>query len=237
MVAEHNAVGFSGTNASGDLTVANSRWRANGIGILPNTLDDEPLAPQDGMVIASNQVFGAPNKATPRSLEFNGLDGTGIALVGALDDLVVQNRISGQATYGIVVTPNPGIQSQLRPSLRNQVRDNAIEGSNATDLVLVGASPDQGNCFEQNQFRRSAPLDLERAAPCRGTGSGELAAGSIPVDRLFSRPRSVRNANARTVPAASAQPNMPRSVTAATRPATDEPSIVVELAPPMLPPR
>src|SRR5260370_30502837 len=81
VMAEDNAVGFSGTNASNDLAIVSSRWRDNGLGIVPNSLDDEPLAPQDSMVIAGNQVSGHPNTATPPSLEIQALDGTGIALV------------------------------------------------------------------------------------------------------------------------------------------------------------
>ena len=45
VLAEHNALGFSGTNASGDLAIVNSEWRYNMSGIVPNTLDSERLAP------------------------------------------------------------------------------------------------------------------------------------------------------------------------------------------------
>jgi hypothetical protein len=236
VVAAHNAIGFSGTNASGDVTVVSSRWHANGIGILPNSLDDEPLAPQAGMVIAGNQITGTPSSSTPRSLEFFALDGTGIALVGVLDDVVVKNRISSQARFGIVVTPNPGLQGQAHSSLRNQVRANVVEAT-PIDLVLAGASPDQGNCFEQNQFQRSAPPDLERAAPCIGTGSRDLAAGAIPVEQLFSPPKSRPRVTARATPAAPAQPGLASPATAPARPATEEPSIVVDLARVTVPPR
>ena len=46
VLAEHNALGFSGTNAGGNLAIVNSEWRENLAGIVPNTLDSEPFAPQ-----------------------------------------------------------------------------------------------------------------------------------------------------------------------------------------------
>ena len=46
VLAEHNALGYSGTNSSGNLAIVNSEWRENLAGIVPNTLDSEPFAPQ-----------------------------------------------------------------------------------------------------------------------------------------------------------------------------------------------
>ncbi len=46
MIAEHNALGYSGTNAGGDLYLVDSIWRRNMAGIVPNTLDTELLPPQ-----------------------------------------------------------------------------------------------------------------------------------------------------------------------------------------------
>jgi hypothetical protein len=237
VIAENNAVGFSGTNASNDLAIVASRWRNNGVGIIPNSLDDEPMAPQDGMVIAGNQVTGHPSTATPRSLEFQALDGTGIALVGVQDDVVTKNRVSDQAKAGIVVAPNPGIESRFRPALRNQVRANVVERSGTTDLVLAGVSPDQGNCFAQNQFRTSAPADLEQAVPCDQAGTGNLTAGALAISRLFATTRLRRAPPVQTAPGAPAQANMPGALTAPPRPAIAEPSIAVDLAAIPVPPR
>ena len=58
VLAENNAVGFSGTNASGDLRIINSEWRYNMGGIVPNTLDSELLPPQGDIVIAGGtQIY------------------------------------------------------------------------------------------------------------------------------------------------------------------------------------
>ena len=56
VIAEHNALGFSGTNAGGDLAIVNSEWRFNLAGIVPNTLDSEADPPQRDMLIAGNFV-------------------------------------------------------------------------------------------------------------------------------------------------------------------------------------
>ena len=63
--AEDNAVGFSGTNASGGLRIVNSEWRDNLAGIIPNTLDSEEDAPQHDALIAGNWVHDNNNGKEP----------------------------------------------------------------------------------------------------------------------------------------------------------------------------
>ena len=49
-------MGYSGTNAGGDLAIVNSEWRDNMAGIVPNTLDSEANPPQRDVLIAGNYV-------------------------------------------------------------------------------------------------------------------------------------------------------------------------------------
>ncbi|QIA27666.1 hypothetical protein DYI95_009210 [Thermaerobacter sp. PB12/4term] len=63
VVAEYNALGYSGTNTGGNLTIMNSVWRYNMSGIVPNTLDSEKLAPQDGTRIVNNLIYSNHNPA------------------------------------------------------------------------------------------------------------------------------------------------------------------------------
>ena len=67
VISTNNAAGFSGTNASGDLSIVNSEWYDNLAGIVPNTLDSELLPPQRDAVIAGNYVHdnGNPDAPTP----------------------------------------------------------------------------------------------------------------------------------------------------------------------------
>src|SRR5581483_10537136 len=229
-VAEHNAVGFSGTNASGDVAVVRSQWRDNAVGIVPNSLDTEPRAPQDGMTIAGNLVADSSGRGAPRSGEFGGLTGTGIALVGVLDDVVVNNRVEGSAASGIVVTPNPGIESRVRAAQRNRVEGNVVVHSASHDLVWADANATDANCFARNTFRTSAPRAIERAAPCAGAATAKLTRGALSSARVFARPEHRPRRKPRQTPAPAPRPDMPDAATAPARPATAEPSIAVDPA-------
>ncbi|MBV9293585.1 MAG: multicopper oxidase domain-containing protein, partial [Frankiales bacterium] len=68
--AEKNAIGYSGTNAGGELYLLNSEWDHNASGILPNTLTSEPDPPQSGAFIVNNYVHDNNDTDVP---------GTGIA--------------------------------------------------------------------------------------------------------------------------------------------------------------
>jgi plastocyanin len=101
VLAEHNALGFSGTNAGGRLFVVNSEWRDNMSGIVPNTLDSEALAPQHDAVIAGNWVHDNNNEAAPAfDLQYPSF-GTGILVNGGRDNLVTQNLVEDHANFGI----------------------------------------------------------------------------------------------------------------------------------------
>jgi hypothetical protein len=65
VLAENNAIGYSGTNAGGSLFVVNSEWRSNRAGIVPNTLDREELAPQRDAVIAGSTPCSATGSRSP----------------------------------------------------------------------------------------------------------------------------------------------------------------------------
>lgn len=54
VISEKNALGYSGTNAGGNLIIQNSTWRHNGAGIVPNTLDSEKRPPEWGTSVVSH---------------------------------------------------------------------------------------------------------------------------------------------------------------------------------------
>jgi hypothetical protein len=114
------------------------------------------------------------------------------------------------------------------------VRANVVGRSGTADLVLSGTTADQRNCFEDNQFRTSAPKNLEQAVPCSRAGSGNLNPGAIPLSRFFMRRRHA--APSSPGPAAPTQPNMANSRTAPPQPATAEPSITVDVNGIVVPP-
>ncbi len=65
VVSEANGLGFSGTNAGGELYLINSVYRDNMGGIVPNSLDTELLPPQREAHIAGNLVIDNNNAEAP----------------------------------------------------------------------------------------------------------------------------------------------------------------------------
>lgn len=165
LVAEWNGLGYSGTNASGELYIVNSVWRYNGAGIVPNTLDSELLPPFHEVTIAGNLIHDNDNRRAPaKSSAWSGL-GNGIILAGGNESLVTRNRIFNHAVSGIAVTPN--LDDKFWMSSDNRVVENVVEGSGRADLALAGPAG-RGNCFAGNTFASSLPAGLEWFQGCEG---------------------------------------------------------------------
>jgi plastocyanin len=227
VLAEHNALGFSGTNASGDIFIVNSEWRDNMAGIVPNTLDSEELPPQRDMVIAGNWVHDNDDPGAPaKPLQYPSL-GFGIILNGTRDDLVTQNLVEGHEAFGIAVLPSP--DRNFWTTSGNEIRDNLVRDSGRADLAL-GAPSAGGDCFAGNDYRTSAPAAIELLYGCGPTpnpaGGGELGVALGPLVRfLEARAGRIDVGDWRTAPAPSPQPQMPGAAQAPPRPAIprDEP--------------
>jgi hypothetical protein len=185
VLSEHNALGYSGTNAGGNLAVVNSEWRENLAGIVPNTLDAEPFAPQRGAVIAGNHVHDN-NSTTVDAKAFGSISfGIGIVVVGGRDDRIVGNLVENQATYGIGI--GPSLDEHFWPSSGNRVEGNVIRGSGRADLALAAPAAG-GDCFEDNDAWSSQPAAVELLFPCDGIEPFPLGGGSMaPTINAFSR--------------------------------------------------
>ena len=177
VLAERNALGYSGTNAGGNLAIVNSEWRENLAGIVPNTLDSEPFAPQRGAVVAGNHVHDN-NSTTVDAKDFGYVPfGIGIVVAGGRDDRVVGNLVEDQATYGIAV--GPFLDVNFWPSSGNRVEGNIVRRSGRADLALA-APAGGGDCFRGNDAWSSQPAAIELLFPCGGlrpfpSGGGSLA--------------------------------------------------------------
>ncbi|HZN43361.1 MAG TPA: right-handed parallel beta-helix repeat-containing protein, partial [Actinomycetota bacterium] len=158
VLAERNALGFSGTNAGGRLFVVNSEWRDNMSGIVPNTLDIEALAPQRDAVIAGNWVHDNNNEDAPAfDLPYPSL-GIGILVNGGRDNLVTQNLVEDHLNFGIALLASSDEHVWLTEG--NEVRGNLVRGSGDADLAL-GAPAAGGDCFASNAFATSLPPAIE----------------------------------------------------------------------------
>ena len=197
VTAEFNAIGYYGTNVSGDVIVASSEFSRNRLGLAHNSDEAEGLAPQTEAVIVGNRVVDNDNALAPPIPK--GYFGGGIAIGGGTQNMILRNRVSGHDRAGIELLESFGYVPQ-----DNRIEGNVLEG-NAVDLLYLVADGDEaGNCFIGNTFSRSLPEKIEELLPC-----GESATSfDVPVFTLPVAPGSI---DFRTVPPPGPQPSMPDS--------------------------
>jgi hypothetical protein len=226
VLAEHNTLGYSGTNAGGDLAIVNSEWRFNMSGIVPNTLDSEDLPPQRDALIAGNFVHDNNLPTTDTDHLETSAFGTGILIAGGEDNQVVGNLVENHESYGIAVLPN--LDQSLWVTSGNEIRDNVVAASGGADLAL-GAPAAGGDCFSGNAAKTSAPPAIELL---RGCGSfGARMGGGDPAPTLNLGTRSLdaldpmAPAGRRPQPVPPDQPSMPDPEAAPPRPAIPEQTV------------
>lgn len=196
VVAETNAIGYYGTNASGGVYVIESTFRGNRLGIAPNSQRAEHLTPQVETYVVGNVVADNDNPDAP--VIPNNFFGVGIAIGGGTKNVVARNLVTGNAGAGIMV-----LQLNEFAPLDNRIDGNTATG-NGSDLVYA---PDDrttagGNCFTGNTFDTSVPDDIETAMACDGSGT----LGAVPKLTL---PTAPAGPDYRTLPAPPPQPTMP----------------------------
>ena len=216
-IAELNAVGYEGTNASGNLFVLSSIWRRNRVGVTPNSQNMERLAPQGDTVIAGNLVEDNQDPAAPSAGQ--GGSGLGIAVGGGRRNRVLRNLVRGNVNAGIVVTDLAGYQ----PS-ENEVRDNVLS-DNGIDLALYSSDgaatvPARSNCFRGNRFVSSLPSSIETVVGCPASGAGAGATDADVASGVLPLQPGAPNVDYRTVPLPTAQPSMPDALSTRRAPAS-----------------
>jgi plastocyanin len=195
VLSEGNALGFSGTNASGEMLVVNSEWRDNLGGIAPNTLDSESLAPGHDVLIAGNFVHDNSNRHVPAKQVALPALGVGIFVTGVHDNVVRGNLVENHSTYGIAILPN--IDDNMWLTSGTRVEGNIVRGSGQADLV-VGAPALGGDCFEHNAYRSSIPVAIEVVASCDGLLRTGAAGAASPSIQLLTRFMSALGGGERT---------------------------------------
>ncbi len=201
-VAELNAVGYEGTNASGDMYVIGNRLVGNRVGLTTNSDHQEKLLPQQGAVLAGNLIAANQQKATPAQAD--GAWGIGIGVDGGSDNQFVRNRIADNGNAGLVITATADI-----PPVGNQVVANAFTG-NGVDVgwTFPTATRGRGNCLRGNDLRSTVPAALATTAPCPIPATSASPGGSWP------RPTAPVGIPFTEVAAPGPQPQFPHATTA-----------------------
>lgn len=202
-IAEYNAIGYYGTNASGDVYVVNSIFRHNRLGMTPNSQNMELLAPQVETVIAGNLVHDNDEPSTPAIAR--GFFGGGIAIGGGTRNTVLRNRVEGHDVYGIALVD----LNDFDP-IDNRVEGNVLSG-NTLDLYFElrpGEVSTFGNCFVDNEFATSLPDRIEDALPCDGPTASSISPTVLDI------PAAPPGIDYREIPLPDEQPSMPGDVTA-----------------------
>jgi hypothetical protein len=217
VIGEWSALGYSGTNAGGNLTIKDSIWRDNGSGIVPNSLDSQRDPPQRGGTnIVGNLIERSGNVESPGFGIAGAILGHGVGLAGGSQNVVQRNTITDSTGYGVVIFPIPGGQQVYVPN-DNTVRDNVFADNGAADLGLsVGTGT--GNCFTGNDHTSSAPTGLEDDYPCDDdsalmkrvplVGSAEVGA-ALAEDYLAAETGTMERGDYRDTPVPEEQPTMP----------------------------
>jgi plastocyanin len=218
VISEHNAVGYSGTNAGGNLFIEQSIWRHNRGGLVPNTLDTELYPPQRSTVIRGNLIYSNNSRSAPG----RGLSplawGNGVVLGGGRENIVEDNVIVDHVGHGVMIAPLA--DANFWPARDNVVRANRFANNGRAD-VSIGGPMSSGNRVEQQASDvRTAPRSLgvatTRARP--GGEENDLTPTLALAIRIW-RLRGIEYPDWKTQPVPPPQPTMPDAESAPVVPA------------------
>ncbi|MBE8521917.1 right-handed parallel beta-helix repeat-containing protein [Amycolatopsis sp. H6(2020)] len=212
-VAERNAVGYEGTNASGRMAVVGNRFVGNRVGLSANSDYQEAFVPQQDAAIVGNLVAANAQPGSPAQAD--GGFGVGIGIAGGTRNLLARNLVTGNPGAGIALAS----AEDLAPS-GNRLVGNVLSG-NGVDVAYAASdrAPGSGNCLQDNVLTSTAPAGLAGTMACPGTP------GAAAGVRL-ALPRAPRGVPFPDVAAPPAQPGLPDAETAPPRPARGLPGPV-----------
>ncbi|MFM7045961.1 MAG: right-handed parallel beta-helix repeat-containing protein [Ilumatobacteraceae bacterium] len=170
VVSEHNGLGYSGTNAGGNLFIVNSIFRFNRAGIVPNSGTYELCYPQRATTIVGNLVYSNNQPDTPAIDVAILAMGNGILSAGGILNVIERNRVWDHDKGGISLVPfleedpndsmpaadawgltcaesrelprsAPG-GSLLWDSMQNRVIGNVLTDNRAADILLSSVGTD-----------------------------------------------------------------------------------------------
>ena len=229
--AEHSVIGFSAINAGGRLIIEQSSFVDNAAGIdLSSEQDDSAPPPQDGScppgakgpvaisphsctAIRDNRISDNNDQNVPGVISQGGVEhfvGAGIYVAGGRNDVIDDNTVSRQGSYGIILTIYPWTGPPVVQADRCQGGDNLVPGQlclfNAYGNTVVGnvlsgngtlgnptngdlaegtVARSPGNCFTGNSSTSgpltTTPADLQQPGGSCPTSSGGAIFGPLGI--------------------------------------------------------
>ncbi len=214
-IAELNAVGYEGTNASGDMYVVGNRLVGNRVGLTTDSDHQEKLLPQQGAVVVGNLIAANQQQQTPEQAD--GGWGIGVGIDGGSANRFLRNRIEDNVNAGLVITASADL-----PPDDNQIVANTF-AANGVDVgwTFPDGTQGRGNCLLGNDLRTTVPAALATTAACPAPGqsstqsstpSGTWAMPSAPGGIPFTEvapPRAQSQFPNATTTGATAVPAVP----------------------------
>jgi hypothetical protein len=221
----HSDLGYSGTNSGGHLIIQRSEFDDNLAGIVPNSLNNDdapppqngacpgrqtgPLATHSCTVIRQNFVHDNNNPNVPRAgVAALAPVGTGIEISGGRNDTVVDNRIVGNGSWGVLVHDYPDTETPPAPShcqggfnllgvacyfaATGNVVDGNVLSHNGffanpgnADLALINLLSGPGDCFHGNTDTKGlVTSDPPAIQLLDGTCAGPSVSGPLAAVQL-----------------------------------------------------
>jgi parallel beta-helix repeat protein len=192
-VAERNAVGYEGANASGSMFVLHNRFAANRVGLTANSEYQEALIPQQDATIVGNLI--AHNAEPTSPAQADGGYGIGVGIAGGARNLVARNLIVGNPATGIALASAEDLPPTGNQLTGNILRDNGVDVVDASSA----RAPGSGNCLSGNDLHTTLPAGLA-TMPCTAVAGTGVSPPRVAV------PRGIPF---RDVPPGPPQPNRP----------------------------
>lgn len=195
-VAERNAVGYEGTNASENMFVVGNRFTGNRVGATISSDHQEAFIPQQGSVLAGNVIAANNQRESPEQAD--GGFGIGVGIAGGTKNTVARNLVTGNSRAGVVITS----AVDFAP-LDNQIRGNTLI-DNGVDIAYTPTrdAPGRGNCYANNRIETTSPDHLPAGPHCLAGQDIGRAAGPVTEPAPPGIPFT-------EVPAPPAQPGLP----------------------------
>jgi hypothetical protein len=196
--AEDGALGYSGTNSGGHLTIQNSEFNNNKSGFVSNSQNnDDAPSPQDGAcpnggigptgthncwLFTKNSVHDNNNPNVPTTgVAGNGPVGSGVVLSGDRNNIVAGNSIYNNGAWGVLLVPYPAVEETPPPALAEfSCRGGVEQKINGKNVCYYD---DWGNEIANNKLTNNGYL-CNPTGPEHCTGATRAASQNVDLAEI-----------------------------------------------------